>query len=235
MNWRRLREKTGFFKKIKALSVFLVVLAYFQITTLISMGRTPATGATYRFVQMENGYTVEAQSIPGSQRSDAVISRFAGDLVTLGYRWDRTKKDAQYNGVFYPASYRMSSRLIRGKARDRWLLTYYYKYGPGMGNSKQGVNRRDLNYHAVLTQTPVITATKPGIWNVEVKGVRLVTSPDNSIVGREKIGFNFTIEAINPNPNSTWDLTDPELAPYMERFWSDGLAVTDFVDLEAGM
>jgi hypothetical protein len=218
-------------RRLKALSLALVLMALMEVSVLASVGKTPVGGAAYRFVQLQNGQTIEAQAVPGSYRSDEVVARFAADLLTLGYKWDSSKQDAEFQRHLFPASYHLSALLMNEPTRIRWLNTFYYKYGKGMDNTQMGVDRRNLDYHVLLTRDPIITPLQPGRWQADVRAMRFITAADGRIVAREKIGFEFTIAAINPRPDAVWQLSDSGLAPYMERFWADGLAVIDFVDL----
>ncbi|NJM66947.1 MAG: hypothetical protein HC851_15395 [Acaryochloris sp. RU_4_1] len=217
-------------RRFKALPITLVLMVIMELSVYANVGKTPMGGASYRFVQLQNGQTIEAQAVPGVYRSEEVVARFAGDILTLGYKWDHNKQDAEVKRHLFPASYYLTALLMKEPARTRWLNTFYYKYGKGMNSSQMGVDRRNLDYHVILTRDPIVTPQQPGHWLAEVRAMRFVTNADGRIVTSEKLGFEFTLAAINPKMDAVWQL-DPELAPYMEQYWADGLAVVDFVDL----
>lgn len=231
---RRAKQFWAQIKRLKILPIALILMAIMELSVLANVGRTPVGGAAYRFVQLDNGQTVEAQAVPGAYRSDQVVSRFASDVVTLGFKWDHTKQDIQIDRYLFPASYHLITWLMPDETRLRWLETYISKYGGGdNATSGSGVNRRSLDYHVVLTQDPIVTQVKDGQWSAKVRGIRFIANRAGNIVGHEKIGFEFMIQAINPKQSTTWQLADSDLEPCMEKFWRDGLAVMDFVDLGA--
>ena len=229
---KKFKDHLKILRKLKPIVVVLLAIAWLQFQTLTSMGSTPSTGATHRFVQLENGKTIEAHSVPGIYRTDAVVSRFVSDLVTLGYKWDRDKQDIQSGDYYFPAGYHLASNVMQSDAQTRWLRNFLIEYGPGLDNaSTPRANRRELNYHVILTQAPKVNREKPGWWTVGVEALRLVTDRQNAVVGKETLSFEFKIAAVNPGVGNTWFVKDPILAQKMEELWSDGLVVTDYVDL----
>lgn len=180
---------------------------------------------------MNSGETIEVQALPGSYRSDAVVARFAGDLISLAYKWDSSKKDFEAKGMLYPAGYNAAALWIAPEAREAWANDFYFKYGPGMKGRRTGVDRRGLDYYPYLTQPPVVTQLREGVWKVEVKAMHLVVNHRGQITGKNRLGFELLVKAVNPSPSTFWDATDPAMAKLLERFWSDGLVVTEFANV----
>lgn len=217
----------GMRKRFRAWAIALVLILLMQVNALATVGRTPVGGASYRFVQLKNGETIEAQVVPGSHRSKEVVSRFASDIVTLGYKWDTSKQYLEDRKILFPATYAAVGNLFNQKSQLSWGVTFANKYGKTQGGTQQLQNS-----YALLTSDPIVEDQGKGLWFVEVKAIRFVTDGREKIFGQEKLRFKFAIQAINPSTQSYWSLADQALAPYMERFWADGLAVVDFVDMQ---
>ena len=213
-------------RRARAWTVTGILILFMQFSTLAAVGQTPVGGASYRFVQLKNGETIEAQVVAGDHRSPDVVSRFAGDVVTLGYKWDTSKRYVEDNKVLFPASYAAVGNLFSKEAQLKWGVNFATKYGKNQGGSQQLQNS-----YALLTGDPIIEDKGKGLWFAEVRAVRFITDGKGKIFDQEKLRVKFALKAINPNPKSFWGLANKDLAPYMERFWSDGLAVVDFVDM----
>ncbi|ABW31999.1 hypothetical protein [Acaryochloris marina] len=216
----------GMRKHLRAWAVAMVLILLMQVNALATVGNTPVGGATYRFVQLKNGETIEAQAMPGYYRSDAVVARFVSDLVTLGYRWDTSKQYVEDRKILFPATYAAVGHLFDQPTLLKWGIDFATKYG-----KVQGGTQTLQNSYALLTSDPVVEDQGNGLWFVEVRAIRFATDGKEKILGQEKLHFKFAVKAINPNTQSYWTLADQALNPYMERFWSDGLAVVDFVDM----
>lgn len=214
------------FSKLRVWGIALALLLMMQVSALANLGKTPVGGANYRFVQLKNGQTIEAQVVSGASRSNEVVSRFASDIVTLGYKWDTSKKYVEMNKTLYPASYAVVSQVFQGDAQVKWVINYLSRFGK-VNNSTQPLQ----NSHVMLTSDPTITPDGVGLWQAEVKAIRFITDSQSNILKHEKLRFQFAIKAVNPNRDNHWQLVDPDLAPQMEQFWADGLVVVDFVDM----
>lgn len=212
------RRKFRFWMAAATITVFL------SLTTLSAAGSNPAMGANYRFIQLKNGETIEAQAMPGSYRSEAVVSRFAGDVVTLGYRWDSSKRYVEDRKILFPASHAAVSWLFVPDARLKWAVDYAQRYGQRVGS-----NKAMENSYAMLTSDPVVEQQKNGLWFVDVRAIRFVLDSKDVIVNQEKLHFKFALKAKNPDKESFWTLADEGLEPYMDRFWADGLQIVDVV------
>lgn len=217
----------GMRKRLRAWAIALALILLMQVNALATVGRTPVGGASYRFVQLKNGETIEAQVVPGTHRSKEVVSRFVSDIVTLGYKWDTSKQYLEDRQILFPATYAAVGNLFNQKAQLSWGISFANKYG-----KTQGGTQNLQNSYALLTSDPIVENKGNGLWFVEVRVIRFVTDGRDKILGQEKLRFKFAVKAINPNTQSYWTLADQALAPYMERFWADGLAVVDFVDMQ---
>lgn len=213
-------------KHLRAWAIAMVLILLMQVNALATVGRTPAGGASYRFVQLKNGQTIEAQVVPGSHRSDAVVSRFVSDIVTLGYRWDTSKQYIEDRSILFPATYAAVGNLFDKPSQLKWGVHFASRYGKTQGGTQQLQNS-----YALLTSDPVVENKGNGLWFVEVRAVRFVTDGKEKILGQEKLRFKFAVKAVNPDTQSFWGLADQALNPYMEKFWADGLGVVDFVDM----
>lgn len=211
-----LRRKFRFWMAAATITIFL------SLTTLGAAGSNPAIGASYRFIQLKNGQTIEAQAMPGSYRSEAVVSKFAGDAVTLGFKWDPTKRYVEDREILFPASHAAVSWLFEPKARIRWAVDYAQNYGQRVG-TKQKLEKS----YALLTSDPEVTQRNDGLWVADVRAIRFSLGPKDEIVNQEKLHFKFGIRLKNPNTKAHWTLADPDLEPYMDQFWAAGLQIVD--------
>lgn len=217
----------GMRSRLTAWGIALMIVLFMQVNALATVGKTPLGGASYRFVQLQTGETIEAQVVPGSHRSDEVISRFAADIVTLGFKWDTSKKYVEDRKILFPASYAAVGNLFERDAQLKWGVIFATKYGQTRGSTQ-----RLQNSYALLTSDPVVTKQSDGLWFVEVKAVRFITDGKGKIYDREKLDFKMAIEAINPSTESFWTLADKGLEPYLEQAWASGLVVVDIVDMQ---
>lgn len=228
MNRRKKKDDSGWFdwprKKFRFWMGSALLTILLSLFTLSAAGSNPAMGASYRFIQLKNGETIEAQAIPGSYRSPAVVSRFAGDVVTLGFKWDSTKRYVEDRKILFPASHAAVSWLFEADARLKWAVDYTQRYGQRVGSSKAMENS-----YAMLTSDPIVTQQKNGLWFADVRAIRFVVNNKDAIVNQEKLHFKFAIKAKNPDKQSFWVLADEDLEPYMDRFWADGLQIVDVV------
>lgn len=228
---RKKRDLLRFVRKLGVIPIALALLLFMNMSALSKMGQVHKTVTPHRYVQMKDGSTIEVKSLPGSYRSEVVVSRFVSDVVNLGFKWDRTKKDIEGSGFLYPVGYDAAALWFGSSARDQWANDYYARYGPGLVGTESGVNRRDFDYYPFLTQAPIVTPVREGVWNVEVRAMHLIVNRAGQIIAKNRLGFEFVIQAINPSPSSYWSTEDPELAKLLENLWSDGLMVSDYTNL----
>ena len=213
-----------------ALPIALVIMLWLSGSTMAKMGSSPANGSPYRFALLEDGTSIQLQSMPGEYRSEETVARFAGDIIALGFRWDSTKKDAEIEGYRFPASYHMVANAMKTEPRFQWLDSYVVEYGGGFQGSTKAIDRRAFDYHPILIEPPKVEKLKEGEWVAYVKAVVFTENKSGQIVGSDSLFYEFGIVAINPNFKTSLPTIDPTLSPYIERFWSDGLAVSRFVE-----
>lgn len=207
-----------------------MLILFMQIQALAAVGSNPVLGATYRFIQLKNGQTIEAQAMPGPYRSTETVSRFASDVVTLGYTWDTSKRYIEDEGILFPDSFNLVSNAFMPDARLAWGRNFAQKYA-----IKKGGSQVLQNSQVLLTRNPKITQEKEGLWVADVGAIRFITNGGGKIYASERLHFQFAIQAINPQVEASWATANESLKPYAERFWADGLAVIDFSDLGGGV
>lgn len=229
-----IRTFTKFVKKyatVKRGFLALVVLLQFLILQRVS---NPAVGDYQAFQQAEGTRQgAVAQQADPKETQDRIAS-FAANLVKSGYDW-QPGQFVQEGREIYPRNFHLASLYfdMESDLRQNWLLTMARRY-EREGFSFDKFLKGKFISTVELSGDPMVKQLSENLWDVEVRGVRVVVATDKKAEGaafKEKLSFSFRIQEQKPRKGHEWGLENSGLTQALNKFQQDGLKIIEYKEV----
>lgn len=213
--------------------VFLLVLVGLQYMVLGRI-KNPSVGDYQVFQQVEGtrqGGYVETVSL---EQMNKRVGLFAANILSQGFDW-QPNQGFDEEGIVYPRNFHSISFYfdMDSSLRQKWLLSRAVSYKKS-GFSFDRFLKGDYVSKVELSGRPIVSERAKGLWDAEVRAVRIVVDTNNSAKGaayREKLSFKFSVRETNTSGGAAWGLENSPLTPLFSKIQKDGLKIVDFKEL----
>lgn len=225
------------FNQLKRKITFLhmtLALVFLLQTAVLARVTKPAVGDYQVFHQIQGVRAAATTPTVDPEETKEKIALFTANLIRSGFDWQPGQSVTE-ESISYPLNFHSASFYfdMGTDLRQKWLLSRAVAYQKA-GFSFEKFLTGDYLSKVELSGQPIIKQVSGQRWSVEVRAVRVVIASGQQAKGaafKEKLGFKFEIEEVQPRHGQRWGMERTALNQVLNKVQKDGLRIVNYQDL----